>query len=533
MYVFLDTEFSSLHADGRLISIGLAAQDGRTFYRELLEGEDDAAWRRESCDPFVLEWVLPHLQGGESVVTSEQLYLDITTWVEGLGNDVVMLTDSPDHDFTLVGTIFSGPGRTWPPNLRRQPGRLAFDAESGQASADSVEDTSLTLSQPSAATSTPALGDPVTAQPDETSSAQELPLVTSTGAPPTANPLARPRCGTPNVAIAAGVLAMLLAAGGGGYWHFAGHTAKIEKVAKTPQPAPAATNGIAMPSQAATATPDTVASTVSTALAARGFPSIHASADHDLVVTLSGSVENQQEKARALAIAKSVGGVRDVKDQLLQHAGASPDTAPGPQEHTRNFNENISSLVGAGTSRGPLSAGELLALRQTGGADNPSLANMDAHNALIAAVQNSKTALTHEQIQQILGTYHAAHSPGEVAPQQPAAVTKPVSPLKRGTKSRYAAKRDDLAKEPSAPVGIRLKPTPMADEDDGSVPDELPKPVLAPSAPASDSSSDFERALDTCNTKGFVERVICREKARWTYCTVNGAWDTSKPGCHT
>lgn len=72
-----------------------------------------------------------------------------------------------------------------------------------------------------------------------------------------------------------------------------------------------------------------------------------------------------------------------------------------------NFEKIIVGVIG----RKP-SAEELAALRSTGGVDVPAQANMDQHNALIIAIRASKTPLTHEQIQNILG------APSREAPSQ-------------------------------------------------------------------------------------------------------------------
>ncbi len=57
MKIFLDTEFSGLHRNASLISIGLAAENGNLFYGEL-RGYDG-----EQIDPWVREHVFPALSG--------------------------------------------------------------------------------------------------------------------------------------------------------------------------------------------------------------------------------------------------------------------------------------------------------------------------------------------------------------------------------------------------------------------------------------------------------------------------------------
>ena len=55
MKIFFDTEFTGLHKDTTLISIGLVDYDGKRFYAELTDYDED------QCDDWVTENVLEHL----------------------------------------------------------------------------------------------------------------------------------------------------------------------------------------------------------------------------------------------------------------------------------------------------------------------------------------------------------------------------------------------------------------------------------------------------------------------------------------
>ncbi|HEX7649261.1 MAG TPA: hypothetical protein VF450_17825 [Noviherbaspirillum sp.] len=75
MKIFLDTEFTNFHAP-RLLSIGLVADDGSTFYAEL-ENIDISA-----CSEFVKGVVLPKLEKlPERVFDSLGLYSELTMWL--------------------------------------------------------------------------------------------------------------------------------------------------------------------------------------------------------------------------------------------------------------------------------------------------------------------------------------------------------------------------------------------------------------------------------------------------------------------
>ena len=54
--LYIDTEFTQLSAERRLISLALVAADGAEFYVELSDG-----WEQADCSEFVVEVVLPQL----------------------------------------------------------------------------------------------------------------------------------------------------------------------------------------------------------------------------------------------------------------------------------------------------------------------------------------------------------------------------------------------------------------------------------------------------------------------------------------
>jgi len=114
MYVFFDTEFSNLFADADLVSIGMVAQSGETFYAE--SNEADMAFASE----FVLEVVAPLLDA-PARFTLDEIGQQATAWLAQFGS-VTLLTDSPDYDWRFVQRIFRNVG--WPANLRHHPGNL-------------------------------------------------------------------------------------------------------------------------------------------------------------------------------------------------------------------------------------------------------------------------------------------------------------------------------------------------------------------------------------------------------------------------
>lgn len=71
--LFLDTEFTGLHQDTTLISLALVTQDGRYFYAESTEYDED------QVDEWVERHVLPHLTFDPLVSGRERI-----PWFEGV-----------------------------------------------------------------------------------------------------------------------------------------------------------------------------------------------------------------------------------------------------------------------------------------------------------------------------------------------------------------------------------------------------------------------------------------------------------------
>jgi hypothetical protein len=118
MLLFLDTEFTDLAIDPRLISIGLVTEDGaHQFYAELTD-----TYTHAQCAPFVQEAVLPHLDG-KNALTFDKLSLQLGNWIEAIGQPVQFATDSIAWDWMWVEELFATPG-TWPENADHKPMHL-------------------------------------------------------------------------------------------------------------------------------------------------------------------------------------------------------------------------------------------------------------------------------------------------------------------------------------------------------------------------------------------------------------------------
>jgi hypothetical protein len=106
MLVFFDTEFTDITKDARLISIGFVSEDGKhEFYAELSD-----TYQLSDCSDFVREAVLPHLQGGEALMTMRELAIKITPWLLSLKEHVQLATDSLAWDWPWMEAIFAESG---------------------------------------------------------------------------------------------------------------------------------------------------------------------------------------------------------------------------------------------------------------------------------------------------------------------------------------------------------------------------------------------------------------------------------------
>lgn len=123
--VFFDTEFTTASENGirRLISIGCVAQTGEEFYCELTD-----TYHEGLCSDWVIQNVLPLLQGGGCRMTEAELAVRLKGWVEGLGDkEVIFRSDCPGLDWPWVEQLFQVYG-CWPKNLRQKSGAIEFDS---------------------------------------------------------------------------------------------------------------------------------------------------------------------------------------------------------------------------------------------------------------------------------------------------------------------------------------------------------------------------------------------------------------------
>lgn len=132
IHVFLDTEFTDLAGDSKLISIGLVTADGeRTFYAELTD-----SYLLKDCSQFVKNEVIPLLDAQPLIepiyyknvhagMTLDVLSKHLGYWFAALQDPIQIWTDSPNYDWRYIQQIFSHSGM--PFNLLPSPNSLLTD----------------------------------------------------------------------------------------------------------------------------------------------------------------------------------------------------------------------------------------------------------------------------------------------------------------------------------------------------------------------------------------------------------------------
>lgn len=117
MKVFLDTEFTGLHKETTLVSIGLVAEDGRTFYAELNdydESQVDEWIQKQVIDNLVFKnykemfpkgfvsGIKDYMMKGNTEQVAGRLQL----WLEQFKEQVTIWSDCLAYDWVLFNNLF-------------------------------------------------------------------------------------------------------------------------------------------------------------------------------------------------------------------------------------------------------------------------------------------------------------------------------------------------------------------------------------------------------------------------------------------
>lgn len=111
MKIFFDTEFTGLHKNTTLISVGCVAEDGRTFYAELTD------YDKKQCDDWIKENVIRHLTldkhehlelyGSDTTVCGGKEFVknEFQKWLSEY-KDVQFVSDVCHYDMVLLIDLF-------------------------------------------------------------------------------------------------------------------------------------------------------------------------------------------------------------------------------------------------------------------------------------------------------------------------------------------------------------------------------------------------------------------------------------------
>lgn len=115
MKIFFDTEFTGLHKDTTLISIGMVAENGKKFYAEFTDYDG------KQCNDWIQDNVLAYtiLQGNEDMARAlgentdttvvigciDSILLELKEWLSQF-NEVQFVSDVCHYDFVLLIDLF-------------------------------------------------------------------------------------------------------------------------------------------------------------------------------------------------------------------------------------------------------------------------------------------------------------------------------------------------------------------------------------------------------------------------------------------
>lgn len=142
MKIFIDTEFTHLPDSFNpeppgLISIGCVSEDGKKFYGE------NADFQVELCSDFVIETVLPLLEGGDFSVPYPMVAKQLRHYIESFEGEVTLWSDAPSYDWPFIMHLFDTWG--WPTNLKRTQTYLSFNGNKAIQFENAVENAFRTI----------------------------------------------------------------------------------------------------------------------------------------------------------------------------------------------------------------------------------------------------------------------------------------------------------------------------------------------------------------------------------------------------
>ena len=131
MKFFLDTEFTGLHGDAKLISLALVTATGDEFYVELTD-----TYCFDDCSDFVVETVLPQLDLQRHGQTIAGAKARLQKFIERFDVDLEVCSDAPTWDWPFFCQLAQVEGK-WPANVLLEPTDLNEMCSGVELTADS------------------------------------------------------------------------------------------------------------------------------------------------------------------------------------------------------------------------------------------------------------------------------------------------------------------------------------------------------------------------------------------------------------
>ena len=128
MKIFFDTEFTGLHQNTTLISIGCVAEDGREFYAELIDYDKSQVddWLQENViDNLILDFEGHEEDGNNLYVRADTPFVqaDLENWLSKF-KLIEIWSDTLAYDWVLFNQLF-GHAFNIPPNVYYIPFDIA------------------------------------------------------------------------------------------------------------------------------------------------------------------------------------------------------------------------------------------------------------------------------------------------------------------------------------------------------------------------------------------------------------------------
>ncbi len=119
--LYLDTEFTQLNHEAKLISIALVDENEEYYYAELSD-----TYEESDCSSFVKEIVLPLLKGGSYLKPYSQVAFELGNWIDDRGSSCILANDAPTWDFPFIHKLLD---YYWPSNLSHDKVHLVIPSD--------------------------------------------------------------------------------------------------------------------------------------------------------------------------------------------------------------------------------------------------------------------------------------------------------------------------------------------------------------------------------------------------------------------